>query len=241
MSASVLRKQLISCFRFSFRVLFLRVPLSEEGMDKQEVMAILASVGAFITDSHIVYTSRRHGTAYVNKDALSPHTEKTARICRAMAERCVGMGVEAVVSPALGGIILSQWIARHLSEMEEREVFGVYAEKDPERKGEFLFTRGYEKYVKGRRIVVAEDIVNSGASLRAAVRAARAAGGEVIAAVALLDRGGVSAGDLRVPSFRPLVSVAMESWSEEECPLCRKGVPVNTEVGKGREFLRKNR
>src|SRR3990167_10982176 len=98
-------------------------------MDEKRILELLAEVGAVITDSHIVYTSGKHGSAYVNKDAVYPHTKEISGLCHALAEHFLRSGVEVVVGPALGGIILSQWTAHHLSELSGREIFGVYDEK----------------------------------------------------------------------------------------------------------------
>lgn len=191
--------------------------------------AMLADAGAVITGSHVVYTSGRHGSAYVNKDAVYPQTQRVAELCRLLAESTRALGPEVVCGPALGGIILSQWTAHHLGAL------AVYAEKLPE--GGLALRRGYDSLVAGRRVLVVEDVVNTGGSVREAVGAVREAGGEVVAVAALCNRGGVTAGDLDVPAVLSLVELSLDSWAAAECPLCRDGVPVNTDVGKGREFL----
>ncbi len=191
--------------------------------------ALLEESGAVIRDSHIVYTSGRHGSAYVNKDAVYPHTARVAELCALLADAARALRPEVVCGPALGGIILSQWTAHHLG------VFGVYAEKDAD--GGLVLRRGYDRVVAGRRVLVVEDIVNTGGSVRAAVRAVRAAGGEVVAVAALVNRGGVPAAAIEAPVLVALLDLSLDSWDAAECPLCRDGVPVNTAVGKGREFL----
>src|ERR1700694_4387544 len=98
-----------------------------------EVLDILKSVGAIITDSHIVYTSGRHGDAYINKDALYPHTKEVSRIGELFAEKYKDKDVDVVAAPALGGIILETWTAYHLSQMKGKEVLGVYTEKTPDK------------------------------------------------------------------------------------------------------------
>jgi len=97
--------------------------------------------------------------------------------------------------------------------------------------------RGYDGIVRDRRVLVVEDVVNTGGSLRETVRAVRAAGGIVVAAVALVNRGGMRASDVEVPALHALMDLALDAWDAEACPLCRAGVPVNATVGKGREFL----
>ena len=190
---------------------------------------ILAETGAVIGDSHVVYTSGRHGTAYVNKDAVYPHPAQVSALCRMLADAAAADRPEVVCGPALGGIILSQWTAHHLGAL------AVYAEKLPG--GGLALRRGYDRIVAGRRVLVVEDIVTTGGSVRQTVAAVRAAGGEVTRVTALCNRGGITAADLGVPAFSALVTLSLDSWEVASCPLCRDGVPVNTDVGKGREFL----
>jgi len=190
---------------------------------------ILAEVGGILTGRHVVYTSGRHGRAYVNKDAVYPHTERVAELCGLLAESVRELGAEVVCGPALGGIILSQWTAHHL------HALAVFAEKLPG--GGLGLRRGYDRLVAGRRVVVVEDVLNTGGSVREAVAAVRAAGGAVVAVAALCNRGGLTAADLDVPVLRALMALSLESWDAAACPLCRDGVPVDTDVGKGREFL----
>jgi len=195
----------------------------------ERATAILAESGAVIRDSHIVYTSGRHGSAYVNKDAVYPHTERVRELCALMADAARPLGAAVVCGPAMGGIILAQWTGHHLA------LPAVYAEKAPE--GGMALRRGYDALVRGRRVLVVEDVVNTGGSLADAIRAVRAAGGVVVGATALCNRGGVTAAHLDIPVLHALLELSLDSWSAEECPLCRRGVPVNTQVGKGREFL----
>lgn len=207
-------------------------------MKEQEVLEILARVGAVITDSHIVYTSGKHGSAYVNKDAIYPHTDETSQLCFAFVQHFAGDKVEAVIAPAIGGVILSQWTAFHFSQAldTQGEVLGVYAEKDEN--GEFVIKRGYDKLIKGKRVLVVEDVLTTGGSVKKVVEATRAVGGIVIGVGALCNRGGITVADIgNPPKLFALVDVKLDAWDEADCPLCQQGVPINTEVGKGREYL----
>lgn len=195
----------------------------------ERALGILTAARALIAGSHIVYTSGRHGSTYVNKDAVYPDTARVAELCAMIAEQAAGKGIEVVCGPATGGIILSTWTGHHLG------VPAVYAEKDPA--GGMILKRGYDKVVAGKRVLVVEDIVNTGGSLRETVDAVRTAGGTVVAATALCNRGGVLAKEVGAPELTSLVHLDLDSWTAAECPLCRDGVPVNTDVGKGREFL----
>lgn len=211
--------------------------MSDNNINEQEVLRILERVHGVITDSHVVYTSGKHGSAYVNKDAVYPHTKETSALCRALAKEFENLNVEVVIAPAIGGVILSQWVAYHLSETSGREVLGVYAEKADT--GEvFVIKRGYDRLVVGKRTLVVEDVLTTGGSARRVIEATRAAGGEVVGLGVLCNRGGVTSGDLAdPPKLFALVNVTLDAWDEAQCPLCAKGVPINTQVGKGREYL----
>ncbi len=194
----------------------------------------MKKAGALVTDSHIVYTSGRHGKAYVNKDAVYPHADLTSEITLEMVKPFLSKNVEVALAPALGGIILSQWAAHHLTKALGREVLGVYAEKEGEG---FLLRRGYDKLVAGRNTLVLEDVLTTGGSVKKAVETAKAAGANVVGVAALCNRGGVTAQFLGVPELRSFLEVSLESWEEKDCPLCAAKIPVNTDVGKGREYL----
>ena len=206
-------------------------------MQEQEVLQILGKVGAVIINSHIVYASGKHGEAYVNKDAVYPHTKETSRLCRAIAEQFADDGVETVVAPAIGGVILSQWTAYHLSEITEREVFGVYAEK-AEGGDAFVIKRGYDKVVAGKNVLVVEDVLTTGGSARKVFEAVRALGGKVVGLGALCNRGRVMPQDVAdPPKMFALVNVTLDAWDEANYPMCKQGITINTDVGKGREYL----
>lgn len=206
-------------------------------MHQREVFRILAEVGAVITDSHVVYTHGKHGTAYVNKDAVYPHTVNTSMLCRAIAEQFLDDEVEVVIGPATGGVILSQWVAHHLSARKFREVLGVYAEKS-EGGDAFIIKRGYDKLVAGKNVLVVEDVLTTGGSVLKVIEAVLALGGNVVGLGVLCNRGGITPHDVgNVPRLVSLVDVKLDAWDEADCPLCAQGVPINTDVGKGREFL----
>ena len=83
-----------------------------------DVIERLRSVGAILTNDHLVYTSGKHGSVYVNKDAMYPHVRETSDVCAEFAHRAAEFDIEAVVGPALGGIILAQRSEEHTSELQ---------------------------------------------------------------------------------------------------------------------------
>src|SRR3989344_8642108 len=151
-----------------------------------EVIEILTKVGAIISDYHFVGTSELHFDTYVNKDALLPHPEEVSRICKIFAQKYKDKNIEVVAAPALGGIVLSQWVAYHLTELTSKEVLSVFTEKTPDKNQ--IFTRDYDKYVKGKRVLVIEDNVTTGGSVMKVVEAVRKAGGEVVEVCVMVNR-----------------------------------------------------
>ena len=202
------------------------------------VLDILKQTQAVITDSHFVLTSGKHSSTYINKDALYPHTGQTSEICRLFADAVKDLEIHAVIGPALGGIILSQWTAHHLTKLKGKEVFAVYSEKTAD--GGQVITRGYERFVRNRKVVVVEDLVSTGGSARKVVEAVQTAGGHVVAVVVMVNRNPkeVTAEFFGAPFFA-LETFEVEAYEEADCPLCKSGVPVNTAVGHGKKYLEK--
>lgn len=205
-----------------------------------EPLDIFKKVKAVITDTHVVYASGKHGNAYVNKDAVYPHTKDISALCRMTAERYKGKGVEVVAGPTVGGVILSQWVAHFLSEFEGRNILAVFAEEEttPEGEKRRFFKRGYDKLIAGKKVLVVEDILTTGGSVKKVVEAVKALGGNVVGCGALVNRGGVKESDVGA-EISALVNISLESFDEDKCPLCKANVPINVEVGKGREWLQK--
>ncbi len=206
-------------------------------MNEQEILQIFAKVGAVITGSHIVYTSGKHGTAYIDKDAIYPHTTETSRLCRVIAKQFWDNDVDTVIAPAIGGAILSQWVAYHLSEMTCRMVASTYAEKS-EDKNIFVIRRGYDYFIRKQNILVVEDVLTTGGSAKKVIEAVRALGGNIVGLAVLCNRGGIMPEDVaNPPELFALVNVKFDAWDERECPLCAQNIPINTDVGKSREYL----
>ena len=202
------------------------------------VILSTSETGGYITGSHIVYTSGKHGETYLNKDAIYPHTNQVSKICLEIAKKFKNKGIEIVAAPALGGIILSQWTAYHLSKLTKKEVLGIYTEKTPDKNQ--ILTRAYDKLVKGKKVLVVEDITTTGGSVKKTIHSIREAHGQIVAVCVLVNRDpkNIDSTMMEIP-FIPLAEVKMQVWDAGACPLCKKNVPINTTVGKGREYLAK--
>jgi orotate phosphoribosyltransferase len=209
-------------------------------MNDPAIMDMFADVGAVVSDSHFVYSSGRHSSVYVNKDALYVHPRTIAALCRLMAEGYYDAdAIDAVVGPVLGGIVLSQWVAHHLNARRTSgETLAIYAEKGSDAVDkQFFFGRGYDQYIPGKRILVVEDVLTTGGSARQVVELVRQHGGNVVGLSALCNRGNVQPAVVGGAPVQALVSIALETYAAEACPFCRDGVPINITLGKGRAFL----
>ncbi len=208
-------------------------------MNDPEIMQIFSDVGAIVTGSHFVYTSGRHSSVYINKDALYLHTETISALCKMMVEPYNPEQVDVVVGPVLGGIVLSQWAAHHLNQRRiSGETLAIYAEKASDGLDkQFFFGRGYSRYIAGKNILVVEDVLTTGGSAHQVIEVVRGLGGNVVALSALCNRGNVRPPDVGGVMVSALVSIDLDTYAPADCPLCKANVPVNTELGKGKSFL----
>ena len=204
-------------------------------MNEQEVRRIFDETGV-LRRGHFVYTSCLHGEFYIDKDMIYIHPVIISRLCSVIAEQFADDGVEVVVGPEKGGIILSQWVGYYCSLITNREVLAFYAEK---KDGGFIIKRGGAKdIICGKRILVVEDVLTTGGSARKVTEVVRAMGGKVVGLGALCNRGGIRPQDVAdVPKLTALMNIRLETWEEAACPLCGRGVPINTDIGKGLEFM----
>ncbi len=213
-----------------------------------EVMRILKRTNAVITGDHFVYAQKPdgwyHGRDYVNKDAIYPWVGNTSKLCDVIASQFADEQIETVVGPAIGGVILSQWVTHHLinnlfnSTGKTMQIYAIFADDVDNKR---VIKRGYGAYVKDKQCLIVEDVINSGLTVANTRDAILQAGGIVVGVGALCNRSGgkVTAQTLAVPKLFSLMNVSMEMFKEEDCPICKeRGVEsVRTDLGKGKEFL----
>jgi orotate phosphoribosyltransferase len=203
----------------------------------RETLEILQQSEAIVENVHVVHISGRHFPMTINKDAIFPHLDRIERLARLLAGRLADKSIDIVCGPAMGGLVVGEWLAHELG------VMCAFAEHDPhpkpdEIRGRFVLRRGYDQLVAGRNVLVVDDIVNTGHSIRQTIEAVRDAGGEVVAAASLVFVGNFDAQALGVDEYIYLLHYDVPpGWLPEDCPLCHDGVPINTRYGHGREFL----
>ena len=177
-------------------------------MTDDEVLAEFRASHALL-EGHFKLSSGRHSAHYLQCALVLMNAERAGRLARALVQKLpreIRTHVQKVASPAMGGVIIGHEMGRAL------EVDAVFLERPS---GTFELRRGFEVR-KGEKVLLVEDVVTTGLSSREAIEAVRKAGGDVIAAAALVDR---TAGevDLGVPFF-PLVEISFPTYAPGEVP-----------------------
>ncbi len=187
-------------------------------MNTGEILSILKETEAFL-DGHFVLSSGLHSPNYVQCALVLQHTELAERFGRLMAELYKGKGIEVVISPALGGIVIGHEVARALG------VKAIFAERVSAGIGSVKMTlrRGFG-IKSGEKVLVVEDVITTGGSTKEIIEVVNDNGESIVGIACLIDRSRGKA-DFGVPA-KSLVTFDIETYDPESCPLCEKGIPV---------------
>lgn len=200
-------------------------------MKEAEALQIFLDTGALV-DGHFLLSSGLHAGRYVAKELVYPHTTKLNSLCGAVADRFRYDDIEAVVSPVVGGVALSQWTANHLTRMKGQEVQAFWVEKTSFKS--FALLRRYAQLVAGKKVLIVDDVLTTGHSVEAVRRAVESCGASVMGIGVLWLRGEIN---LIMPKFFSLINCRFPVWKASECPLCAQGIPINTDFGRGKDSV----
>lgn len=194
-------------------------------MTQPDLLDQLETSGA-LKRGHFVYASGLHGDVYVEKFNLLRNPVATSKVCEHFVERFRDQRIGVVVGPTTGGILLAFETARQLG------VAAAYAERSSEGGAVREIRRG-TVFEPGTRVLVVDDIMTTGGSVRETLAALERHPVEVVAAAVLVDRSGgeVTFGDV------PMVAIAskkFDAWPAEKCPLCASGIPLEKPGTTGR-------
>jgi orotate phosphoribosyltransferase len=200
-----------------------------------EYVKIFEAAGA-IRHGHFELSSGLHSATYVQCALVLQYPRFAEKLGKALAGLFSDAVIEAVVSPALGGLIIGQEVARALPESAAtRTVTGggvpaLFVERDAS--GTMTMRRGFSLR-PDQHVLVVEDVWTTGGSTQEAIRVVQEAGGRVVAAGALIDRSG---GSIDFPvEAQALLNLPIASYDPDECPLCREG---SAAVKPGSRFAR---
>lgn len=183
-------------------------------LTQDDVSRIFKSCDA-LWQGHFVYSSGRHGSVYIQCARVSQFPEYNELFCGELASRFKDQQIDVVLGPAVGGIIISYELARQLS---ARSIFAERVE------GKMTLRRGLE-INKGEKVLLVEDVVTTGGTVKELIPLVEAKGGEIVGAAAFVNRN-----PQRVKFDFPLetlLSGMMSDYPPEECPLCKEGIPFD--------------
>jgi orotate phosphoribosyltransferase len=182
-------------------------------MTEAEVLTIFRQSGALL-EGHFRLSSGLHSPGYLQCALVLQHPREAEVLGAALGELVRSLGVQTVLSPALGGIVIGQEVGRALG------VRAIFAERQD---GTLTLRRGFALDPE-EKVLVVEDVVTTGGSTRETMDVARAAGAVVVGACAIVDRSGGKQG-LDV-AFHALLPMDVTTYQPDACPLCQQGIPV---------------
>jgi orotate phosphoribosyltransferase len=180
---------------------------------RDQLLDLYRRSGALL-EGHFRLTSGLHSAGYLQCALVLQHPQHAEMLGRAIADLSRGLSPTVVVSPALGGVVIGQEVARALG------VRAIFAERQD---GSLALRRGFT-LAPSDRVLVVEDVLTTGGSTRETMQVARAAGGQVVGAATIVNRSG-TVPQFDVP-FVALFEVALPTYEPSDCPLCAKGLPV---------------
>jgi orotate phosphoribosyltransferase len=189
-------------------------------LTRDEIAAMLESAGA-MRHGHFELSSGRHSGTYIQCALVLQYPKFAEKLGQALAALFSDARIDAVVSPALGGVVIGQEVARALP--APRDTLGggvpaIFVERDAS--GTMTLRRGFTLQ-PDQHVLVVEDVWTTGGSTQEAIHVVEEAGGRVVAAGALIDRSG---GKIEFPvESNALLGLSIESYEEEDCPLCKQG------------------
>ncbi|BEU87995.1 orotate phosphoribosyltransferase [Selenomonas sp. TAMA-11512] len=183
-------------------------------MTEQEVKVLLTETHA-IMHGHFLLTSGLHSPHYVEKFNVLQHPKHTQKLCEAMAEKFMDQRIDTVVGPVTGGILLAHETGKALGTR------AIFTERE---NGKMTFRRGFT-LKPGERVLIVEDIVTTGGSIKEVIEVVKEFGGVPVAVSMLVDRSGGKADFGDIP-HTALLRMDVETYKPEMCPLCRQGLPM---------------
>ena len=192
-------------------------------MESSELLTLLNETGAML-EGHFLLTSGRHSDVYIEKFRILENPSVLDDVCREMAKVVKNQNIELVLGAAIGGILISGGVGRHL------DVKHIFCERV---NGKMQFRRGFS-IVKGQRIVIVEDIITTGGSVIELIELATDKGAEIIHVINLVDRSSGNV-DFGVPSTA-LLTIPSESWNPENCLFCKQGIAITQRGRTGKKM-----
>jgi orotate phosphoribosyltransferase len=180
------------------------------GLTREDILKIFKDTKALL-EGHFILTSGLHSNAYFQCAMVFQYPWHAETLCQETTDHFKDQEIDVVVSPAVGGIVFGQEIARLLG------VRSIFAERVD---GKMTLRRGFQ-INPGERVLLAEDVTTTGGSVKEVMKAVEQAGGDIVAVTAVVDRSGGRA-QFNVPYFS-LFQMEVKNYDPSDCPLCQEG------------------
>lgn len=177
----------------------------------QRVTEILKEAGVLL-EGHFLLTSGRHSNKYLQCARIFRNTKYSEELCSALADLYSNDDVQLVIGPAMGAVQMAYEVSRHMG------CENFFTERDET--GAMVLRRGFV-VEPGQRVLVVEDVVTTGGSVKEVIELVQNAGGVVAGVGSVVDRTGGKI-DFGVP-FKAVYSADVTSWEAADCPLCKEG------------------
>lgn len=184
-------------------------------MTRDQMLDLFRRSGALL-EGHFRLTSGLHSPGYLQCALVLQHPLSAEALGRALADRTRALRPTVVLSPALGGVVIGHEVGRALG------VRAIFAERQD---GRLTLRRGFT-LDDADRVLVVEDVLTTGGSTRETMEVAKAAGGRVVGAASIVNRGAPAEGVAFDVPFAALLDVALPTYEPDACPLCAQGLPV---------------
>lgn len=182
-------------------------------LTNEQVLDIFRQANALL-EGHFRLTSGRHSNRYMQCAQVLQYPHHTTTLCTELVEHFAQAGVEVVIGPAMGGIVVAFEVGRQLG------VKAIFTERE---NGKMTLRRNFT-IEPGQKVLVVEDVVTTGGSVFEVMEVVKAQGGEIVGVGVLVDRSN-GAVDFGVPT-KAVMAMEVVSWEADECPLCAQGIPV---------------
>lgn len=181
-------------------------------LSEQRITDILKEAGVLL-EGHFLLTSGRHSNKYLQCARIFRNTKYSEELCSALAELYANEKVQLVIGPAMGAVQMAYEVSRHTG------TENFFTERDEN--GTMTLRRGFV-IEPGQRVLVVEDVVTTGGSVKEVIDLIQNAGGIVAGVGSIVDRTGGKI-DFGVP-FKAVYSADVTSWEADDCPLCKAGI-----------------
>ncbi|MDD5454767.1 MAG: orotate phosphoribosyltransferase [Candidatus Ratteibacteria bacterium] len=182
-------------------------------MEEKRIYELFKEKGALL-EGHFLLTSGLHSSTYLQCAKVLQYPDIAEKLCSQLAKQFSKAKVDVVVSPAVGGIIVGQEVARALGAR------AIFAERID---GKMLLKRGFELNKK-ESVLAVEDVITTGGSLKEIIQLAKDKGCNITGVGSLVDRSGGKVG-FGAKNFS-LLNLEIQNYSKEICPLCKQGIPL---------------